>query len=146
MVVAPASPAIIILPALAIGAVIGLYEAILLHRDVSVPTHRFGHTLHAFVYAIIAVFVTMNTAFVYNAFNFLHSIPGLQYPIVFQAIVGVITMIKIHGSSKVIQSRYGMASVGLAETWTHSMIIGALVVAAPYAWPFIAPMMPVWLK
>ncbi len=138
--------AIIIIPAVAIGAVIGLYESILLHRDVSVPTHRFGHTLHAFVYAILAVFVTMNTQYVYNMFAFLHTIPGLQYPIVFQAIVGVITMIKVHGASKVIQSRYGMASVGLAETWTHSLVIGGLVVAAPYIWPFIAPMAPAWLK
>lgn len=143
---AATTQAIIILPALAVGAVIGLYEAIILHRDVSVPTHRFGHTLHAFVYAIIAVFITMNTMWVYNTFAFLHSVPGLQYPIVFQAIVGIITMIKIHGASKVIQSRYGMASVGLAETWTHSLIIGGLVVAAPYIWPFIAPMAPVWLK
>jgi len=138
--------ALIIMPAIAVGAVIGLYEAIILHRDVSVPTHRFGHTLHAFVYAIIAVFITMNTAYVYNTFNFLHSLSFLQYPIVFQGIIGVITMIKIHGASKVIQSRYGMASVGLAETWTHSFIIGGLVVAAPYIWPFVAPMAPAWIK
>lgn len=142
----PVVQAIIIMPAVAIGAVIGLYESILLHRDVSVPTHRFGHTLHAFVYAIIAVFITMNTAWVYNTFAFLHTVPGLQYPIVFQGIIGVITMIKIHGASKVIQSRYGMASVGLAETWTHSFIVGGLVVAAPYVWPFIAPMAPAWMK
>ncbi|MBD3204661.1 hypothetical protein GF327_10300, partial [Candidatus Woesearchaeota archaeon] len=43
---------IIIIPALVIGGLIGLYEAILLHRDVTVPTHRFGHTVHAFVYAL----------------------------------------------------------------------------------------------
>ena len=146
MVVAPVSSAIIIMPAVAIGAVIGLYEAIILHRDVSVPTHRFGHTIHAFIYAIIAVFITMNTMWVYNTFAFLHSVPGIQYPIVFQGIVGIITMIKIHGASKVIQSKYGMASVGLAETWTHSFIISGLVVAAPYIWPFLAPMMPSWLK
>lgn len=144
--VAVTTQAIIIMPAIAIGAVIGLYESILLHRDVSVPTHRFGHTLHAFVYAIIAVFITMNTTWVYNTFAFLQTVPGLQYPVVFQGIIGVITMIKIHGASKVIQSRYGMASVGLAETWTHSLVVGGLVVAAPYVWPFIAPMAPAWLK
>lgn len=146
MAVAATTQAIIIIPAIAVGAVIGLYEAIILHRDVSVPTHRFGHTLHAFAYAILAVFVTMNTAYVYNTFAFLHGLSFLQYPIVFQGIIGVITMIKIHGASKVIQSRYGMASVGLAETWTHSFIIGGLVVAAPYIWPFIAPMAPAWIK
>lgn len=137
---------IVLLPALLIGAVIGLYEAILLHRDVTVPTHRFGHTLHAFVYAMIAVFITMNTAFVYHTFGFLHSIPLLEHAIVFQLIIGLITIIKIHGTSYAIRSSYGMASVGMAESWTHSLVVGALVVAAPYVWPFIQPMMPVWIK
>ncbi|MBN1645091.1 hypothetical protein JW851_03565 [Candidatus Woesearchaeota archaeon] len=137
---------IVILPALAIGALIGLYEAILLHRDVSIPTHRFGHTLHAFVYAIIAVFITMNAPWVYANLSFLHSIPILQHAIVFQIAVGLITVIKIHGTSFAVRSRFGMASVGMAETWTHSFVVGALVVAAPYVWPFIQPMMPAWLK
>jgi hypothetical protein len=137
---------IIVLPALVVGALIGLYEAILLHRDVTVPVHRFGHTISAFIYSIIAVFITMNTAFVYATFTFLHGVPLLQYPIVFQLIIGLITVIKIHGASYAIRSRFGMASVGMTETWTHSLLVGALVVAAPYVWPFLQPMMPVWLK
>ena len=137
---------IVLLPALVIGALIGLYESILLHRDVTVPTHRFGHTLHAFVFAIIAVFITMNTAFVYHTFSFLHSVPILQHAIVFQVAIGLITVIKIHGTSFAVRSRFGMASVGMAETWTHSFMVGALVVAAPYVWPLLQPMMPVWLK
>ncbi len=137
---------IIVLPALFIGAIIGLYEAILLHRDVTVPTHRFGHTLHAFVYAIVAVFITMNTAFVYTTFTFLHQVPLLEHAIVFQIIIGLITVIKIHGTSYAIRTRFGMMSTGMAETWTHSLLVGALVVAAPYVWPFLAPMMPAWLK
>ena len=137
---------IIIIPALVVGAVIGLYESILLHRDVTVPTHRFGHTLHAFVYAIIAVFITMNTGFVYSTFSFLHQVPFLEHAIVFQIAIGLITVVKIHGTSYAIRSRFGMASTGMAETWTHSLLVGALVVAAPYAWPFIEPMLPAWLK
>lgn len=134
------------LPALFMGLIIGIYEAILLHRDVHVPTHRFGHMIHAFVYAIIAVFFTMNAGFIYATFNFLHSVPLLQYPIVFQAAVGVITMIKIHGASAAIKGSFGGMSVGMKETWFHSALIGALVVAAPYVWPFIAPFMPVWIR
>ncbi|MBW2968606.1 hypothetical protein KY314_00615 [Candidatus Woesearchaeota archaeon] len=137
---------IIIIPALVVGAVIGLYESILLHRDVTVPTHRFGHTLHAFVYAIIAVFITMNTGFVYSTFSFLHQVPFLEHAIVFQIAIGLITVVKIHGTSYAIRSRFGMASTGMAETWTHALLVGALVVAAPYAWPFIEPMLPAWLK
>lgn len=137
---------IVIMPALFCGVLIGAYEALLLHRDVHVATHRFGHTVHAFVYAIIAVFFTMNSAFIYATFNFLHSVPLLQYPIVFQAAVGVITMIKIHGASAAIKGSFGGMSVGMKETWFHSALIGALVVAAPYVWPFIAPFMPVWIR
>ncbi len=137
---------LVIIPALFIGAIIGVYEAILLHRDVTVPTHRFGHTLHAFVYAIIAVFITMNTAFVYHTFSFLHQVPLLEHAIVFQIAIGLITVIKVHGSSYAIRSRFGGASVGMAETWTHSLLVGALVVAAPYIWPFLQPMMPAWLN
>lgn len=137
---------IVILPALLFGLVVGAYEALLLHRDVSVPTHRFGHMIHAFVYAIIAVFFTMNAGFIYATFNFLHSIPLLQYPIVFQIGVGVITMIKIHGASAAIRGSVGGISVGMKETWFHSAMVAALVVVAPYVWPFVSPVMPGWLK
>jgi len=137
---------IVILPAILIGLIIGIYEAILLHRDVSVPTHRFGHMLHALVYAVIAVFFTMNTAFIYSTFSFLQGIPLIQHAIVFQIAVGVITMIKIHGASAAIRGTVGGVSVGMKETWMHSAIIAVLVVAAPYVWPFVAPMMPAWLK
>jgi hypothetical protein len=137
---------IVILPALLIGLIIGIYEAILLHRDVTVPTHRFGHMIHALIYAVIAVFFTMNAAFIYSTFNFLHAIPLIKYPIVFQIAVGVITMVKIHGASAAIRGSVGGVSVGMKETWFHSALVGALVVAAPYVWPFVAPLMPSWLK
>lgn len=137
---------IVILPALLLGLIIGIYEAILLHRDVTVPTHRFGHMVHALIYAVIAVFFTMNAGFIYHTFSFLHSIPLIQHPIVFQIGVGVITMIKIHGASAAIKSSIGGVSVGMKETWFHSALVAALVVAAPYVWPFVAPLMPAWLK
>ncbi|MBW2986823.1 hypothetical protein KY333_05630 [Candidatus Woesearchaeota archaeon] len=137
---------IIILPAILCGAAIGVYEAILLHRDVTVPTHRFGHTVQALIYAVIAVFFTMNAPFIYNTFSFLHSVPLLQHVIVFQIVVGLITVVKIHGASAAIKSTNIGISVGMKETWFHSFLIGALVVVAPYVWPFIATVMPAWLQ
>lgn len=137
---------LIIMPAIVCGLVIGAYEAILVHRDVSIPTHRFGHMLHALVYALIAVFFTMNAGFIYSSFGFLHQVPLLQHIIVFQIAVGLITVIKVHGASAAIRGSFGMASVGMRETWAHSLIIGALVVAAPYVWPIVAPFLPAWLK
>jgi len=135
----------LIMPPIILGLVIGIYEIILLHRDVTVPTHRFGHGIHAIVFAIIACFATMNTAWVFATFTFLQGIAFLK-PVVFQVIVGIIAMIKIHGVSAAIKTTIGGMSLGLKETWTHSFIVGALIVAAPYVWPFIAPVMPAWAK
>ncbi len=134
-----------VLPPIILGLVIGLYEIILIHRDVTVPTHRFGHSLHAIIYAIIAVFVTMNSPWVIANFPFLNSIP-LMSVLTLQIIVGVITMIKIHGVSAAIKTTVGGLSVGLKETWFHSAMVAALVVIAPYVWPFIAPVLPSWMQ
>ncbi len=137
---------LMIVPPIVIGAVIGLYEIILIHRDAP-PIHRFGHSIHAFVYAIVACFATMNTAWVFETFAFLQGIP-LMSPIVFQIIVGLITMIKIHVVSRAVKGvGMGMGiGYGMGETWFHSALVAALVVAAPYAWPLIAPVLPAWMQ
>lgn len=137
---------LVIMPAIVCGTLIGAYEALLLHRDVQVATHRFGHMMHALVYALIATFFTMNSAFIYSTFSFLHGIPLIQHVIVFQIAVGVITIAKVHGASAAIKGSVGGGSVGLKETWAHSAVIGILIVAAPYVWPFISPMLPGFLK
>ena len=136
---------LVIMPALIAGAAIGVYEALLIHRDVRIPTHRFGHTIHASVYAIVASFAVFNVDFVYGVFNFLHTWPIIGTALIFRIIIGLITVVKIHGASAAIRGSIG-SSVGLKETWFHSILIGALVVAAPYVWPFISPLLPVWMR
>lgn len=136
---------LLIVPSLTIGLAIGIYESILIHRDVTVPTHRLGHTFHALVIAVIATFCTMNTAFVIARVPALQNLGVFGTPLAVQIIIGLVMMAKIHASSKAIQGSVGGMSLGLAETWTHSLIVAALVIAAPYAWPFLAPVMPLWL-
>ncbi|MBI4141707.1 hypothetical protein HY484_02165 [Candidatus Woesearchaeota archaeon] len=136
---------LLIVPPLVFGAVIGLYEILLIHRDVTVPTHRFGHGLHALVFAIIATFCTMNVSFVFGLFPQLKTIPVLSTPLAFQIAIGLITVAKIHGASAAIKGSVP-SSVGLKETWAHSILIGALVVAAPYVYPLLKPMLPKWLQ
>jgi len=136
----------LVMPAIVMGLAIGLYEAILVHRDVKVARHRLGHTLHAVGFAMIAVFATMNVNWLLATFSFLQAIPIVSNPLILQIVIGVIAMIKIHGASAAIKTTVGGATVGLKETWTHSFIIGALIVAAPYVWPLIAPIMPSWLQ
>ena len=131
----------IILPAIISGLVIGIYEAILIHRDVTVPTHRFGHMIHALVIAVIATFITFNVPFTLSLFPFLANIPVLGSVLGVRILVGFIMLVKIHGTSAALKST-GTSTAGLAETWTHSFIVAVLTIIAPYIWPFIAPLLP----
>ncbi len=130
---------LIIIPSLIMGAVVGLYELILVHRDENFRgSHWLSHGMHSVFWAILAIFITMNTEYVYTNFAFFQGIPLIQNPIFFQIGIGLLTIIKVHAASAVVKSTVG-SSKGLKETWTHSLIIGVLVVAAPYVWPLIEP-------
>ena len=138
---------LIIGPTLGLGLIIGAYEAIIVHRDVNVPTHRFMHMIHALVLSVVFVFATMNTKFVFELIPALANIPILGNIHVFHIAIGLLAVIKIHGSSKVIQSSGGAGMVrGMSETWFHSLLIGGLIVAVPYIYPFIENMLPQWIK
>ncbi len=130
---------LMILGPLALGAVIGLYELILVHRDENFRgSHWLSHGLHSVFWAMLAIFATMNAQFVYDNLTFLQSIPLISNIIFFQIFIGLLTIIKVHAASAVVKTTVG-SSKGLKETWAHSFVIGILVVAAPYIWPFIAP-------
>lgn len=132
-------------PALALGFIIGLYEIIVIHRDVQVPTHRLTHSIHALVLSIIFVFSVMNVSFMLNVIPPLRTLPLVGNEHMFRAIIGLIAAIKIHGVSQAIQS--GGAGVrGLGETWFHSILIGGLIASSHYAYPFVEPMLPPWVK
>jgi len=135
---------LIIGPAIALGAIIGAYEALIIHRDVTIPTHRFGHTVHAFLLSIAFVFATMNTEFVLDVIPQLQGIPILGTVIGAQIAIGLLAAIKIHGVSQALKTRGG--GPGTGETWFHSIFIGSMIVAAPYAYPVLAPILPDWLK
>ncbi len=138
---------LVIIPSVTIGLLIGLYEAILIHRDVSVPLHRFGHMLHALVLAVVAVFVTMNVPYVLSLVPALKTLPviGWNPELVIRVIVALIMLFKIHATSSVLKGA-GMSSAGTTETWTHSLIVALLVVIAPYVYPFVAPALPAWMQ
>ncbi len=137
--------ALIIGPALFLGLIIGAYEAIVIHRDVSVPTHRFGHMIHAIVLSVIFVFCSMNVAFVFSLIPGLESIPIIGSPLVFRIIIGLVAAIKIHAVSRVVKGSTAGIVRGMSETWFHSILIGALIVAAPYLYPFIEGVLPSWV-
>ena|SRR3989344_734895 len=130
---------LIVIPAIIMGAVIGLYELILIHRDENFRgSHWFGHGLHAVFFAMGAVFVTMNTEFIYESFAFLSTIPYLENIWVFRVAVGFITMIKVHAMSAVVKGTIG-STKGMKETWAHSFVVAGLIILAPVIWPLIEP-------
>ena len=126
---------------LVFGAVIGLYELILVHRDENFRgSHWLTHGLHAVFWAMLAVFATMNAEFVYDNLTFLHDIPFVSSILVFRIFIGLLTIIKVHAASAVVKTTIG-SSKGLKQTWAHSLVVGVLVVIAPYVWPVIQPVL-----
>lgn len=140
-----ATTALIVIPSILFGAIIGIYEMILVHRDVAVPQHRLGHGVHALIFAIAGTFISFNVPFVLGLFPALANVPVLGSVLGIRIAVSIIMAIKVHGVSAALKSS-SMSSAGLGETWTHSIVIGVLSGFSPYLYPFIAPILPAWLK
>ncbi|MBL7148161.1 MAG: hypothetical protein ISS82_05025 [Nanoarchaeota archaeon] len=131
---------LIILPPLIMGAVIGLYELLLIHRDENFRgSHWLSHGLHAVGWAMAAIFIVMNAEFIYANVGFLHSIPLIKNILVFRIGVGLISMIKIHAASAVVKTTVG-SSKGMKQTWAHSFVVAGLIVLSPYIWPYLEPL------
>lgn len=129
-----------------LGFIIGLYELILIHKDENFRgSHWISHGLHSGFWAILAVFATMNAEYVYANLTFLQNIPYINNILVFRIFIGLLTIIKVHAASAVVKTTIG-SSKGLKETWFHSLVVGALVVASPYLWPFIEPVVSPYLS
>ncbi len=134
----------IIGPAIALGLIIGVYEFLVMSRDVRVPTHKFGHGIHSVILALAFTFATMNTEFVLTLIPQLQAIPILGTVLGARIALGLIAAIKIHATSQAVKGAGG--GPGLGETWFHSVLVGALITAAPYAYPILEPVIPSWLK
>lgn len=134
---------LIIVPVLVLGVILGLYELFSIHADMNFRgSHWFGHGLHAIGIMIIALFATMNTVFFLEITGLANiGIPFITSPLILRILVGLILVIKMHSVSAI-----SGGGKGLSEKWTHVLIISALVVIAPYVWPFIAPLLPNWLS
>ncbi|MBI4159244.1 hypothetical protein HY500_03220 [Candidatus Woesearchaeota archaeon] len=136
---------LIILPAVILGAIIGLYELILIHKDENFQgSHWLTHGLHAAIWAIIATFAVMNVEFVYENLIFLQTVKYLDNQWIFRGAIGLITLIKIHSASAVVKTTVG-SSKGLKETWAHSLIVVLLIYFSPEIWSLIEPLVSSYL-
>ncbi|PIN81919.1 hypothetical protein COV11_00660 [Candidatus Woesearchaeota archaeon CG10_big_fil_rev_8_21_14_0_10_30_7] len=130
---------LVIIPALILGALIGALETFFMAKDVQSSYHFISHATHAFVYALIAVFAVMNIEYVLSLIPALKTVPYLSNHWVFRGVMGLIGMIKIHAASLTIPKG---APKSMKETWTHSIIIAALIIASPEIWSVLAPVLP----
>ena len=135
---------LLLIPGLVFGLILGIYEAIVLVKDVQVPTHKFGHAFQALTLTTALTFVSMNVDWVLATFTFLQGIPIISIPIVLRIVVGLIAAVKIHAASRVAKGMGGAS--GMGETWAHTFIIGILIIGVPYLYPIIQPMLPAFLQ
>jgi len=55
---------LLILPIIPLGIIIGLYELILIHRDMNFRgSHWIGHGIHSILFIMISLFITLNTEY-----------------------------------------------------------------------------------
>lgn len=149
MVLQAAEPALILLPILPLGLILGLYELILVHRDENFRgSHWLGHGIHAVVFMFLALFAVMNTDFFLTITGLINSnIPLINNVWVVRIAIGIILNIKMHATSAVIKGRAfsGGVSGSMAEHWTHTTLISLFVILAPLYWPLLAPLLPAYL-
>jgi len=126
------SVALNILPALILGAILGLIEMVFVHSD-EIGMNWFMHGLHALPFTMLFVFVNMNVTWVLNFIN-----SGLlsNFWVVFgvRAVVAIVAMVKIQAAAA-IANRVG-------ERIHHTIIIGLLILAVPYLWDAIGHLIP----
>ena len=85
----------------------------------------------------------MNIDFVLVNVPAIASIPYLGNHIVLRIVIGLITLLKVHGSGVVARGAGGIGSIG--ETWVHALIITALIQASPFAWPSLSGLLTTYL-
>jgi len=136
---------VMLTPVIALGIILGLYELFAIHSDLNFRgSHWMGHGVHSIVLMMIALFAVFNWGdFLQITTLAQKNIPFISNVWAGRALIGLILNFKMHAVSKVVHGQ--LAARGMAEHWTHTFIITALVVFAPEYWPFIQPLVPSWL-
>ena len=117
----------IILPAIAFGLILGVIELIFLAQD-EAGMHWLMHGLHAIPVMMIFTFVAFNISWAL-ALAGLHE--TLWIDIAARTLIGIIAMVKIKAAASIT----GRGGVG--ESWTHTLIIGILMIGGPFIWDYV---------
>lgn len=115
-----------LIPVLIVGIVLGLLELIFVHQD-EAGMGWLKHGLHALPVMFVFIFISMNIGWVLGLFGMAEN---LWLDIGIRVVVGIIAMTKISAAAAV-AGRVG-------EKLPHTIIIGVLVMAAPFIWEILA--------
>jgi hypothetical protein len=134
---------LVILPAIGLGLILGVYELYLLHGDEAFSgSHWMKHGLtHILPIIIVACMISFNIPFFIEQFGGV--LPTFLTNEIFLRIALILVVaVKVYAGSAVVAGARGK---GMHESIPHVLIIAGLVGAAPYLWPFVEPYMPTWL-
>jgi ABC-type dipeptide/oligopeptide/nickel transport system permease subunit len=126
MVNVPVIGDVVVLPALILGFLIGLVELYFVAED-EAGMHWFMHGMHAVPFALLFVFVNMNTGPVLELIGFANN------PLILAGVrvaIGITAFIKIKAAASIT----GKGKIG--ESNLHLIVIMLLIIAAPYAWEY----------
>ncbi len=115
---------LLIVPALFLGGVIGIVELFFVHQDER-GMGWLGHGLHAIPATILFTFLMMNVGYAL-------ALIGKSAAMTWQIELGVRAFIAIVAMFKISAAAAIVGRVG--EKFPHTLMIGAIIFAAPYFW------------
>ena len=118
------------------GAIIGIIDIAFMVSDLSGDAKStIAHGLSSMIYIIALTFAALNIEFIVGL-----GLPSfLSNQIIMLVLLGLLAIIVVHAKSAVFSRARGP---GTHERWVHSLVIGILVAATPYIWPFIQSFLP----
>ena len=131
---------LLIMPAIVFGLLLGILELYFLSVDER-GMHWFQHGMHALPVMMIFVFISFNVGFIFELIgmdgNFVLYLGA-------RILIGIIAMVKIKAAASI------TGKGGVGESWTHVLIIVALLMAGPYIWEYlladlVMPILPSFL-
>jgi hypothetical protein len=123
---------------LVIGLGISLVELFFVHADER-GLGWMSHGLHAIPVTILFTFISMNVPWVLT-FDFMSWMPNWAATWAIPILIGLIAAFKVKAAAAIAKG----GTVG--ESLPHALIIGALIAAAPFVWPLLAPSLPAWAQ
>lgn len=118
---------LVLIPAIIMGLLIGLIETFFVHAS-EAGMGWLGHAAHALPVTVIFVFISMNLTWFFALIH-LNIMMNFWIQLGIRVLIGIIAMVKIAGAAA-IAGRVG-------EKKIHVLIVGMLIIAAPYIWEYL---------